>query len=187
MIPVLDSTTDCLPLGRYACSLAELKAAFVDDSRFAQSTTRAEIFEDLLTTRALFDAKSPDMVEAVWVGGSFVTGKIDPDDIDCTFLLSGTAFRSLSSNNQRREIWKFNRKGWLREKTGLRVESFLLIREPIANPFTAGEVHPDAMNYVGLRGAWDDWWMRVRSNADKNSSPVIEDADPRRGYLEVNW
>lgn len=187
MIPALDTTTSYLPLGRYACTLDELKHCYVDDHRFVGSATRPDVFDDLLAAREILDDISEDLVEVVWVGGSFVTGVLDPDDIDCTFVLNGPAFKALPSNRKRRDVLDLNKKGWLRDKTGLRVESFILIREPIANPFSKGGVHADAINYVSVRGAWDDWWMRVRSNPDKASVPVVEDAEPKRGYLEVSW
>lgn len=187
MIPSLDMTTSYLPLGRYACTLAELKQRYVDDQNMTSSTTRAGIFNDLLAAREMLDDLSKDLVEVVWVGGSFVTGVLDPDDIDCTFIINGPAFRALPSNSKRSKVEKFNKRGWLREKTKLRVESYILIREPVANPFQGGGIHPDAINYVSVRGAWDDWWMRVRTNPDKMSAPVIDDAEPKRGYLEVSW
>lgn len=187
MIPALDTTTSYLPLGRYACTLDELKQRYVDDQGLTASSTRAEIFDDLLAAREMLDDVSNDLVEVVWVGGSFVTGVLDPDDIDCTFVINGPAFKALPSNRKRSQVMDFNKRGWLRGKTGLRVESYVLIREPVANPFQGGGIHPDAINYVSVRGAWDDWWMRVRTNPDKTSAPVVDDAAPKRGYLEVSW
>ncbi|WP_285319707.1 hypothetical protein [Pseudarthrobacter sp. lyk4-40-TYG-27] len=187
MIPPMDPTTNFLPLGRYACTLAELEQEYVRDPKFSTSTTRTEIYEDLLDARKMLDAVSQDLVELVWVGGSFVTGALDPDDIDCTFVINGPAFRALSSNGKRDKVMKFNKNGWLRDRTGLRVESFLLIREPIANPWFKDGLNPDAVEYLSVRGAWDDWWMRVRSNPDKTAEPILADAEPKRGYLEVSW
>lgn len=186
MIPPLDPATNFLPLGRYACTLSDLKREYVDDPRFSGSITRNQIFEDLLDAREMLDHISQDLVEVVWVGGSFVTGVLDPDDIDCTFVISGPELRAFS-NTKRDKVMKFNKNGWLREKTQLRVESFLLVREPIANPWLKDGLHPDAVEYLSVRGAWDDWWMRVRSNPDKTAAPVLADAEPKRGYLEVSW
>jgi hypothetical protein len=185
MIPALDATTSFLPLGRYACTLDELKQRYVDDPSYASSASRAEIFNHFVKACDMLNRISPDLIEVVWVGGSFVTGAIDPDDIDCTFLISGPAFRALESNGLRDKVTKFGKKGWLRQRSQLRVEPFIVIREPIANPFSKNGVSEDARNYTSLRGAWDDWWMRVRSNPDKSALPVVEDAEPKRGYLEV--
>ncbi|TAP45633.1 hypothetical protein [Arthrobacter sp. S39] len=187
MIPALDTTTNFLPLGRYACTLDELKQQYVDDPRFTGSTTRAAIYDDFLAARKMLDAISPDLIEKVWVGGSFVTGLTDPDDLDCTFVISGPAFRALDTNGLRAKVMAFNKKGWVRKKAFLRVETFLLVREPIANPWLKDGLHPDAVAYLSVRGAWDDWWMRVRTNPDKSAAPVLEDAEPKRGYLEVSW
>ena len=134
----------------------------------------------------MLTALGPDLIEAVWIGGSFVTGQLDPDDIDCTFVLSAPAFRLLS-NRKKSHIQAFNKKNAIRNKTGLRVETFLLLREPIAMPWSRTGLNEDAIEYVSVRGAWDDWWLRTRTNPDKGADPVVEDAEPRRGYLEVMW
>lgn len=187
MIPALEPTTLSLPLGRYGCTLNELKQRYVEDQAFVGSTTRNALFQDFLAAGTMLDQISKDLVEMVWVGGSFVTGTQNPDDIDCTFIISGPMFRALPSNSQRHKVMKFNSKGWLRSKLNLRVESFILVREPIANPWQGAGLHADAVDYLSVRGAWDDWWMRVRTNPDKTAPPTIEDAEPKRGYLEVNW
>ena len=187
MIPSLDTATSFLPLGRYFCTLEELEERYVKHQEFGSSTTRQAIFKDFLVAGDMLEDISDTLIEAVWVGGSFVTGKIDPDDIDCTFVINGPAFRALPSNSKRARVMKFNQKDWLRSKTGLRVESFVLVREPIANPWGSGAVNPDAADYLSVRGAWDDWWLRVRKSIDKSHAPVIEDAEPKRGYLEVDW
>ncbi|ASE10959.1 Uncharacterised protein [Kocuria rhizophila] len=45
MLPALDEQTGLLPLGRFAASMDEIKSHYVDDLRFAESTTRAEIWQ----------------------------------------------------------------------------------------------------------------------------------------------
>lgn len=157
----------------------------MDHPQFAGSATREPVFEDFLSAVGLLRSFSADLIEGVWVGGSFVTSKPDPDDIDCLFVLSGGAFDALPSNGQRHKVNLFNRKGYLREKHQLRVESFLLVRTPIAQPWAKGGVHPDAAPYAQVRGAWDDWWLRTRTGELPDEDPRIESAEPRRGYLEV--
>lgn len=174
-----------LPRGRFPCDLDELETLFVDAPQYAASATRGPVFEEFLSAVELLRAFSGDLIEGVWIGGSFVTGKLDPDDIDCLFVLSGPAFDSLPSNAQRGKVERFNRKGYLRDKHGLRVESFLLIRTPFANPWHRGGVHPEAAPYAQVRGAWDDWWLRTRTGESQDDEPLVEDAEPRRGYLEV--
>lgn len=158
----------------------------MDDQDFIESTTRRDLYEEFLAASDMLEVISEDLIEAVWVGGSFVTGVQNPEDIDCTFVISGPAFRALPSNSKRNQVMKFNVKGWLKSKAELRVESFILVREPIANPWLRGGLHPDAVEYLSVRGAWDDWWLRVRTSPDKEAPPTLEDAEPKRGYLEVS-
>lgn len=174
-----------LPVGRFPCTLDEFEETFIDAATFVKSATRGEIFKDFLSVVGLLKAFSPDLVECVWIGGSFVTDKLDPDDIDCLFVLSGPAFDALPSQNKRNKIQAFNKKNYVRDKFALRVESFLLIRVPFANPWEKGGVHPNAAPYTQVRGAWDDWWLRTRTGEGPNDLPRIESAEPKRGYLEV--
>jgi len=174
-----------LPLGRYLCGLEEFKAEFVDAAQFTSSASRAGIFQDLLGVIDILEDLSADLIESIWIGGSFVTDKLDPDDIDCLFVLSGVAFDGLSSNTKRRRVTQFNVDGWTRRKLRLRVETFILVRVAFANPWERGGVHPDAAPYTQVRGAWDDWWLRVRTGEGPTDPPRIESAEPKRGYLEV--
>jgi len=183
-IPPLESS-GLLPLGRFPCSLDELEADFVDSSTFATSATRPAVFADFLSVVGLLRAFDADLIERVWIGGSFVTDKPDPDDIDCLFILSGDRFDALPSNTKKNQVRQFNRKGWVREKLNLRVEAFLLIRVPFANPWEGDGVRADARPYTQVRGAWDDWWLRTRTGEGPNDPPRLESAEPRRGYLEV--
>jgi hypothetical protein len=43
----------------------------------------------------------------------------------------------------------------------------------------------DVTDYVMFRGAFDDWWQRVRPPDEDKSEPTRETAVARRGYLEV--
>lgn len=174
-----------LPLGRFPCSLAQLEERFVDHDQFSESETREDIFTDLLDAVEIVRAFSPELIEGVWVGGSFVTSKPDPDDIDCLFILNAEAFDGITSNRKREKLTRLNRKGYLRETHQLRVESFLLVRRPFANPWVKDGVHDEVVPYVKVRGAWDDWWLRARTGETSEDEPRIESAEPRRGYLEV--
>ena len=176
-----------LPLGRYGCTVGDVEARYVTDAQFANSSTRPQIFSDLNAVKGMLDKIDENLVERVWIGGSFVTGEVDPDDIDCTFWINANVFYGLPSNSQRNKLMELNKKGQLRAKTNLRVEPFLVVRIPIANPWSKGGVSAEATFYTSLRGAWDDWWQRVRTTSNKATLPVLQDAEPRRGYLEVSW
>jgi hypothetical protein len=101
-------------------------------------------------------------------------------------LLRGDAFEALTSNAARNKVLEFNKKGRLRAKTGLRVEPFIFVRKPHPMPWFKDGVNPSCVEEFALRGAWDDWWQRVRVGK-KDKAPTIEEAQPIRGYLEVRW
>lgn len=183
MIPPLDPTTGALPPGRYRCSRADFEAEYVAATGFSGSNSRKQIFEDFLSAHAMLS--SLVTVEAVWIGGSFVTSNPEPDDIDCLFHVTAATFHGLPSNSKRNRVMEFNKKGNLRTKTGLRVEPFVLVRELFANPWEKSGVTQAATPTFALRGAWDDWWQRASTNPDKNAPPALEDVDPVKGYLEV--
>lgn len=174
-----------LPLGRFPCTLDELEAEFVDSPTFTGSATRSEVFADFLSVVGMLRAFDASLVERAWIGGSFVTNKPNPDDIDCLFILSGDRYEALPSNRKRNQVRRFNRKGWVRESLNLRVEAFVLIRVPFANPWEGDGVRAEARPYTQVRGAWDDWWLRTRTGEGPDEEPRVESAEPRRGYLEV--
>jgi hypothetical protein len=89
VIPDFDPTTGALPLGRYGCTVTEVEDRLVQGQAFAESATRADVFSDWLTAKRMLDSISPDLVECVWLGGSFVTEKQDPDDMDSLFIVAG--------------------------------------------------------------------------------------------------
>jgi hypothetical protein len=186
VIPDFEPTTGALPLGRYSCTIAEVEGRLVQGPGFTGSATRAAVFSDWQTAKGMLDGISPDLIECAWLGGSFVTNKQDPDDMDSLFVLAGKAFEGLASNGLRRRVLEFNKKGRLREKTGLRVEPFIFVRKPHPMPFSRGGVDPACAEEFALRGAWDDWWQRIRV-VKKDEPPTIEEAEPVRGYLEVRW
>lgn len=157
----------------------------MSNGAFVVSDTRQEIFSDFQAAHAMLS--SLVTVEAVWIGGSFVTSSLNPDDIDCLFHVNSDSFQALPSNGQRNRVMEFNKKGKLREKLGLRIEPFVLVRELFANPWSKGGVSEEAAPSLALRGAWDDWWQRARSDPDKNAAPDLVDAGPTKGYLEVTY
>lgn len=184
-VPALSGIPGCLPLGRYLCTLDEVQAAFVDAAWAAGSSTRPEIWDHFGEARTMLtDQFGEDIVGLVWIGGSFTTDKLDPDDIDTTFLIEPKAFADLS-NNQKQKLLRFGHKNRLREKTGLRVEPFLLVQRRVAMPFKTASLNAEEIGYFEKRGMWDDWWLRNCSSVDKDEEPTVADSAPVRGYLEV--
>ena len=178
------ASTGMLPLGRHSCDLSEFEAVFVTASRFRGSSSRVELFADFLSAvQFLREEFSDELVECVWIGGGFTTAKIDPTDIDVTFILNWSAYDSLS-NSKRGKLSKLLRAGGFK-RLALSVDGFMMVRERVAQPWAGAGLGSDGADYFPLRGAWDDWWSRDRAHTTSDSPPVIEDADPVRGYVEV--
>ena len=179
MLPALDEQTGLLPLGRFGATLDEVKAQYVDDPRFAASTTRAEIWQDFES--ATEGIRSVVPVVCVWVGGSFLTDKLDPDDIDLVYWCEDLLVDQVVDPKGRFILEMFGT-NQVRPQTGLRVDT----------RYCQWHVFPEADRaqtlehqvYALNRGHWDDFWMRKRSGA-KDSIPQRPDALPRRGYFEV--
>jgi hypothetical protein len=74
-----------LSVGRHAMNIADLHNLCV--SGFSLSTTRATIMGGL---ERVFNKLSSDSIEGeVWVDGSFITCKLDPEDVDLVLRCSG--------------------------------------------------------------------------------------------------
>jgi hypothetical protein len=180
VIPCLDPVTGMLPLGRLACTAEEVEIAFVKDIAFFGSQTRPGLWREW--NDALATLQSSVTVHAAWIGGSFTTAKLDPDDIDVTFIINAEDYRQRSQQDQQ-IVSLFGGRGQVRSNLGLRVDSYLIAWERYLS-FPPQPVHAE---YFRARGHWDDWWQRARP-APKGSppaSPAPGDAVSRRGYLEV--
>jgi hypothetical protein len=174
------SATGLLPLGRYECVESEIEARFVCEARFTPSTSRVGIWRDFKAARVALEAIVP--VLAVWLGGSFLTAKLDPDDIDALFLVDERVYPRLSPRDR---VWvtAFSTKNALKSWTGWRVDSFVLPWAPFPEP---APTRPDQASYYLFRGYWDDWWQRVQVSVPGTPS-LPADSIPQRGYLEVTY
>ncbi|WP_435405283.1 DUF6932 family protein [Mycolicibacterium hippocampi] len=155
-----------LPPARYTCTRRQFERKFVRGNRF-----REELVEDLDIYRRQ-QAKRGLVVSAYWVGGSFVSDKDQPGDIDFTALIDGAA--STPDPAAIRD-WTNPGKKWARQihpDVGrlLRLDAYGIVKYPDGDP--------RLQSYHELRGYWDDWWQRSRKTGQSLS----------RGYLEVvDW
>lgn len=179
MLPALDQQSGLLPLGRFGATLSDIKARFVDDPRYTGSSTRAEIWQDFES--ATEGIRSVVPVVCVWVGGSFLTGKLDPDDIDLVYWCEDVLVNQVTDPRARLVLELFA-KNQVRTWTGLRVDTRYCLWHVFPEADRASSAEHNT--YVRRRGYWDDFWMRKRSGA-KDAPPVRGDALPRRGYFEV--
>lgn len=187
MVPALDSMNGLLPVGRYTCTLEDVQRAFVDDPQFAGSTTRPRLFAGLVRYMAEWErfekmVGTGEMLRRIWVGGSFTTAKLDPDDIDVSPIVDGPKLDEVKGKPGCGKMNKLfeNRDSVVRD---FGVEPFPVTWWPVTT-MHAREVSILEHDYALARGLMDDFWQRVRSSAVKGPL-TIEDSAPRRGYLEV--
>ncbi|MGY0019019.1 DUF6932 family protein [Streptomyces sp. YJ-C3] len=180
-VPALNSASGTLPLGRYECTEEEIRHAFVEHPDFSSSVSRLNIWNDWEIAREVIT--STLTVHAVWIAGSFTTSKLDPGDVDITFLVNGPEYDALNSE-QRGIISNFATGSKGAQQHGLQVDSYMIPWFSFAAPTPFRD--PNQSNYYVTRGYWDDWWLRSRTG-NKGDPPVRQDSFPRRGYLEVKF
>lgn len=180
----VDPVTGHLPRGRHRVTEADVKAAFVDHAQFGDSATRSEVWEEYETGRDLLRRRV--RIHAVWIGGSFLTSKVDPNDMDALFIVSARDYGKLDGRGKtivdsfRPKVGALGKP--VRSHALKRLDSFLLMWFPWS-PFEPNGGAQGA--YAVDRGYWDDWWQRDRYNKPDGQPPHWMDAIPTRGYLEV--
>lgn len=118
-------------------TVAELRQLCVD--RFPLSTSRAGIMSDLESLVGVLRAALLDV--EIWIDGSFVTEKIDPDDVDLVVPFAAEAY-DRGTDAQRNAL------EWLNSNTSnqLRCDSYVFAE------FAAG--HPQHQWSLDRRAYW---------------------------------
>lgn len=178
--------------GRYQLDPEQAEQQLVRDRRFAGSQTRPSLWEGLETYLSRFfdledehraEIGDGSLVHAIWLGGSYVSTKLNPQNVDLTVFMDEMtvdAMRGLDGTDWL--VSAFDRKERLAE---LGVSPLRVGYRPIASVFRSEQLDPAEQAYLRERGAWDDWWQRCRPNGVDNSRPTLDSAAPRRGYVEV--
>ena len=175
-LPSLDPETGLLPPGRYAASMDELYTALVTSTG---SAIRREIWEEWSTHRTMVETQVGE-ISRMWVGGSFVSSKPDPSDVDVTYLVSASYYDALDHDTLV-DLNDLTDAGWCAE-SGLRVDA-LILRLPKRLPVS--QMAPsllDSETSESFRdlGLYDEVCQAVKP-ASVHSVP----SELRRGYVEV--
>lgn len=153
-----------LPPGLHHCDETQLKASFVE--AFAESTTRAAIHAGFSALRS--DAVELGFAGTQWVNGSFVTTKMNPNDVDLITVLdyeSANAF-----NGEQLQFAQDFLSGDAVPKTKYRSHTFVVLRCP--------PDHPYFPTYEASRNFWLTFWGCTRPLHESGS--VVE-----KGILEL--
>ena len=115
----MDTETALLPPGLHDGTLAELHALCV--APFPASRTRPAIFAGLSAFLAVLAGFGVPM--ELWVDGSFVTNKPDPNDVDVAVLVEQSRFDSLPPDRREKLFDLF----WRREaaRARWRVDAYI--------------------------------------------------------------
>ncbi|CAM3429377.1 DUF6932 family protein [Tsukamurella hominis] len=177
-----------LPLGRYPCSLDELESEFVSAPRYTSSVRRRVVFDGLLKYLDAWERATErfgtDILTAFWVGGSFASAELDPEDIDISPLIDGAELRRIDGKPGTKRVKELIGKR-AKVRDDYHVEPFSVVRHPFTT-VKARALTVDEHTYVESRGIFDDFWQRCRSTGAAKGPMLEVDAVPRRGYLEVD-
>lgn len=157
-----------LPLGRYSCTLDEVKQRYVPGG----DENRAAIWDGFM--QAVYFVKSTvGSLAEVWIGGSFITGEEHPHDIDAVFFFKEEKVANVGNagafvlNVLARKLRQIQR---LNEY----VDGYLVIVQPTEID------NKDPQGWISARGYWDQFWSKTRFAG--NDARWLY---PAAGYLEV--
>lgn len=182
-----------LPLGRHSVSLDEAESMLVSAPEFRDSATRQNLWDGLIGYLDVFLTledtyasvlNGVPLIHRIWLGGSFVSTKLDPRNIDTTLLIDTDAERSVRGNPGSKWLTTaFQSRDRMREKYG--VSPVRIGYRRVARVFEPERFTAEERTYFTERGVWDDWWQRCRLPDQEDRSPSEQSAAPARGYLEV--
>lgn len=174
-IPELLPETGCLPHGRFPSTLEEIEERFVS-SLTNDNGHRRKLWGDFeRATRAI---RSVTPVASAWLGGSFVSDRVSPSDIDVVYLVRANEYDAITDDEKKKlNIFRGERKLFAKD---MRVDSYVIDWRPRGSE--RPEDNESNMN-LARRGYWDDWFQRDRAPGSPETDP--NNAIPRRGYLEV--
>ena len=141
-----------LPQGRYLATPSEFEARFV--AVFPGSLTRKRNFEGWRKRRESINEIAK--IEYEWIDGSFVTNKMDPNDIDVVTFISAGEINALTQC-ERETLFELTNGS--RPRIEFYCDSYLVVVVPPEH-----EYHDCFLN---RRGYWDNWWSANRAGGQK--------------------
>ncbi|MDP9613518.1 DUF6932 family protein [Streptomyces demainii] len=179
-LPQLDSDTGLLPPGRYAADLDEIESRFVSASALSGSSTRARLWKEWAQHRLMVESITGGIAR-VWLAGSFVSGILDPHDIDVTYLLRADVHDGLDEESVQ-FLDSLTDRSWCVDHD-MYVDSYLL-RLPDELEFwqlTPTHFTDETNQAFRDSGLYDELWQRTRPSPHGPG----QGGKLRRGYVEV--
>lgn len=141
-----------LHAGLHNKSIQEIEDLCVSSKQFALSKTRPDIMEGLKTI--VNKIKEVGIIGDLWINGSFLTQKIDPEDVDIVLFLSNDQVEN--ALEEQMEVLN-----WINEnlKDDLRCDSYTAPQWPMN--------HPDYEYGQELHDYWLKWYSSSRVKAKK--------------------
>jgi hypothetical protein len=178
--------------GRTQTTLADARQLLVADPAFASSTTRADLWDGLERYLArFFDLEvrhaslldDRELVRCLWLGGSYVSSRSDPSNIDVTVCIDDGARLALKGKQGSKWLSQaFSRE---ERKKEFGVSPLELRYRPVVSVFRSRVTDADDQKYLQDRGGWDEWWQRCRDPEADTGEPTLATVEAKRGYLEV--
>lgn len=174
LLKIDGSDRKVLPLGRYLATLDEVESSYVT----GLSDKRRDIWRAFNDCLSIARNAAPGLAE-VWIGGSFITSKEDPSDIDVVFLFTKDYFDVATSgdNLNAKIVLSVLTKSSVIDRLHPLVDGYALIVPPTEYD-VAGEFETI---YAKQRGYWDQFWSKTRFCDEDNNRWKF----PASGYLEV--
>lgn len=129
-----------LPQGFHRYQLDDLKSLVVDP--FEHSSSREPLWASFV--QLLEDLKAADIKCVVWVDGSFVTQKIDPDDVD---LVVEIEYDTMNTLNPSQRALVVNLRNQAFRQNPRKLHTFVIFSAPI--------VHKAGASAAALRKKWE--------------------------------
>ncbi|MCL8026079.1 DUF6932 family protein [Nocardioides bruguierae] len=189
----LTSVDDLYPHpGRVRVTIDEARALLVDDRQFANSSSRPRLWDGLeeyigrflaLEERhaSLLDGR--ELLKCLWLAGSFVSGKVEPNNIDVTVCLDDEARVALKGKSGSGWLARAFQRQACKQQFG--VSPLELRYRRVVSVFHTRVTDAADKAYLQDRGGWDEWWQRCRDPGAATGEPTVATVETRRGYLEV--
>nr|WP_125263136.1 hypothetical protein [Streptomyces alboflavus] len=154
----------------------EVESVLVRAGTFQESRTRSELWDELQAHKAMVGCVVGS-VGRIWLAGSFVSSKLDPEDVDLAYLLDAVDYEAVTAPSDVTDLANLGDREWC-VRNGMRIDAYIL-KSPATKDFTdlgvTGAMAAGDGEAFQMLGLYDEIWQRCRTGNNQ-----------RRGYVEVS-